>query len=389
MSAHDLIYFDNAATSWPKPPCVAEAMLRFMTGIGANPGRGGHRQANRAAGIVYAARKAVADLFHFSDPLRVVFTCNVTEAINLVVSGMLRSGDHVVTGGMEHNAMMRPLRRAEMRGVDVTVVPCTPEGALDASAVADALRPSTALIALNHASNVVGTMLPIADIGRIARANSTFLLVDTAQTAGAVPVDMEADGIDLCAFTGHKSLYGPMGTGGLVIGKRIDPARLTPLTCGGTGSRSEHEYQPDFLPDKYESGTLNVAGLAGLEAGIRWVLNRGIAAIRDGEIDLANKLIEGLRAIPGVTLYGEADARRRVPVVSFNVEGVDPSEAGMRLDEEFSLMCRVGLHCSPASHKIIGTFPRGTIRFGMSVFNTPSEVDDALHAVARLARKRK
>ncbi len=382
-----MLYLDNAATSWPKPPGVAEAMVHFLNEVGANPGRSGHRLSVEASRIVYAAREAVAELFHAPDPLRVTFGASVTEALNLALCGLLRPGDHAITSSMEHNSMMRPLRALERAGVELTVVPCSPEGTLDSADVGAAVRPNSVLIALNHASNVVGTLLPVAEVGRIARQHDLLLLVDAAQTGGAYPVDVQADAIDLLAFTGHKSLYGPMGTGGLIVGERLDGARMEPLVRGGTGSRSEYEEQPSFLPDIYESGTPNAVGLAGLEAGLRWVLDRGVAAIRAHERGLTARLIEGLANIPGVTVHGTHDARRQTATVSFSVAGVQPSEVGLRLDEEHDLMCRVGLHCAPAAHKTMGTFPQGTVRFGFGAWNTPAEVEAALDAVEALARE--
>jgi cysteine desulfurase family protein len=316
----------------------------------------------------------------------VVFGANVTEALNLALRGFLRPGDHVVTSSMEHNSVMRPLRALEQRGVELTVVNCSPHGFLDPVGVEAALRPNTSMIVLNHASNVVGSLLPVAEVSQIARRHDLLLLVDTAQTGGAYPVDMQADGIDLLAFTGHKGLCGPMGTGGLILGERVDETRLEPLKQGGTGSRSEREEQPDFLPDMCESGTPNTVGLAGLEAGVRWVLERGVASIRDHEIFVTQRLLGGLAEIRGVTVYGGLDARRQTATVSFNVAGLAPSEVGLRLDEEHSVLCRVGLHCAPAAHKTIGTFPDGTVRFGLGAFNKLEEVDIALNAIQELAQ---
>jgi cysteine desulfurase family protein len=382
-----MIYFDNAATSWPKPPVVAEAMVRFMNDVGANPGRSGHRLSVEAARVVYAAREAVAELFNAPDPLRVTFGHNVTEALNLALRGLLHAGDHVVTSSMEHNSVMRPLRALERSGVEVTVVACSPQGFLHPAGVEAAIRPNTLLLVLNHASNVVGTLLPVAEVGCIARRRGLLLLVDAAQTGGAYPLDVQASAVDLLAFTGHKSLYGPTGTGGLIVGERVDVARMEPLIRGGTGSHSEYEEQPGFLPDVYESGTPNVVGLAGLEAGVRWVLGRGVEAIRAHEEALTQRLIEGLQAIPGVTVYGGLDAQRQTATVSFNVAGMDPSEVGLRLDEEYGIMCRVGLHCAPIAHRTLGTFPAGTVRFGLGALNTPEEVATGLAAVSSLARE--
>jgi cysteine desulfurase/selenocysteine lyase len=382
-----MIYFDNAATSWPKPPGVAEAMVHFVNDVGANPGRSAHRLAVESGRIVYNTREAVAELFNALDPLRVVFGHNVTEALNLALRGILRPGDHVITSSMEHNSVMRPLRALERRGVEVTVVRCSPQGFLDPADVETTVRPNTVMIALNHASNVVGTLLPVAEVGRIARRHGLLLLVDAAQTGGAYPIDVEADGIDLLGFTGHKSLYGPMGTGGLIVGERVDVERLEPLKRGGTGSRSEHEEQPDFLPDLCESGTPNAVGLAGLLAGVRWVLERGVETIRAHEVELAQRLIHGLTNIPGMTIYGGLDAELQTATISFNITGMESSEVGLRLDEEYGILCRVGLHCAPAAHKTMGTFPAGTVRFGLGAFNTLEEVEAAVTAVESLAQE--
>lgn len=381
-----LIYLDNAATSWPKPPQVAEAMVTFMDQVGANPGRSGHRLSVAAGRVVYEVREALADLFHARDPLRVAFGLNATDALNLALHGLLRPGDHVVTSSMEHNSVMRPLRALEHRGVEVTVVPCSPQGFLDPGDVERALRPHTRMAVLTHASNVTGTLLPIREVGEVARRHGVLFLVDAAQTAGAVPIDMEADAIDILCFTGHKALLGPMGTGGLVLGERVDAADLRPVRQGGTGSRSEHEEHPDFLPDLCEAGTPNAVGLAGLLAGVRWVQERGVEAIRAHEQALTARLLDGLAEVPGVVVYGPRDATRQTGTVSFNLEGLDPSEVGLLLDEEYGILCRVGLHCAPAAHRTLGTFPRGTVRFAVGCFTTREEVDAAVDAVRKIAR---
>ena len=383
-----MIYLDNAATSWPKPTGVTEAMVDFMNRVGANPGRSGHRLSVEAARIVYEARELIADLFHAPDPLRVVFGANATEALNLALRGYLRPGDHVVTSGMEHNSVMRPLRSLAGRegdgAIELTVVPCSTEGFLDPVDLEAALRLETVMVVLNHASNVCGSLLPVREAGAIARRHGCLLLVDAAQTAGAYPIDMEEDQIDLLAFTGHKALGGPMGTGGLIIGGRVDANRLTPLKRGGTGSRSESEEHPDFLPDMCESGTANGVGLAGLAAGVRWVGAEGVERIRQHEIELARRLIDGLRATHDVRVYGGLDAAQQTGTIAFNVRNLEPSEVGLRLDDEFQIMCRVGLHCAPAAHKTLGTFPAGTVRFGLGAFNTSDDVDTALVAVKRI-----
>lgn len=380
------IYLDHAATSWPKPPGVAEAMVHFLQNVGANPGRSAHSLSVEAARVVYGAREAVAGLLGVDDPARVVFGANLTEGLNLALRGLLHPGDHVITSSLEHNAMMRPLRALEAQHVTLTVVPCTPAGELDLEKLEAAIRPETVLIAINHASNVSGMLQPVRKVAGIARAHDLLLLVDAAQTAGCFPIDVGEDRIDLLAFTGHKSLMGPTGTGGLVIGPRVDLDRLEPLVRGGTGSRSESEEQPSFLPDRYESGTPNAVGLAGLAAGVRWVLQQGVDTIRRKEQQLVRQLRDGLQGIAGVSLPGSGDASRRTATLSFTLPGVPPSEIGMRLDEEHGILCRVGLHCAPEAHRALGTFPDGTVRLSLGPFIQPSEIDRTLEAVSVIGK---
>ena len=377
-------YFDNAASTWPKPPEVGRAIGHVLLEVGAHPGRSGHNLSISAARVIFEAREAVASLFHIEDTLGVVFTKNATESLNIVIAGLLKPGDHVVTSSMEHNSVMRPLRAAQARGVDLTVVSCSAAGELDPAEMAAALRPETKAIILTHASNVTGTIMPVTEVGLVARQHGVVFCVDAAQTAGSVPIDVEAMNIDLLAFTGHKSLYGPQGTGGLYIGGGLEK-RIDPLMTGGTGSASEFETQPLFLPDKYEPGTPNTPGIAGLLAGVRFVASQGVDAIRAHETGLARELVEGLRAIEGVRVCGTADPARSVPVVSFLVEGRSPSDVAMILDEEFGIMSRPGLHCAPSAHRTILTFPQGTVRFSLGRFNTKAEVRYALDAVSRIA----
>jgi cysteine desulfurase / selenocysteine lyase len=381
-----MLYLDHAATSWPKPPEVIRAMGDFCNLAGGNPGRSGHRLSLAASRVVYEAREAVAELFGVPDPLRVIFTANATHAINLALRGLLRTGDRVVTTGIEHNAVMRPLRALEQQGVKVGVIPCEPDGSIDLVRAAAAIVPGTRMVVVNHASNVAGTILPIVELARLAHDVGAWLLVDAAQTAGVMAIDVTAMGIDLLAFTGHKGLQGPMGTGGLVINNTIDTAAIEPLIYGGTGSRSAHETQPEFCPDKFESGTPNGVGIAGLGAGVRWVQQRGIAAIREHDQELARALVEGLEAIPGVVLYGPTDPAQRTATVSFTVAGRRVSEVGLRLDDEFDILCRVGLHCAPAAHRTLGTFPEGTARFAAGACTRLDEIRTAIVAVEQIVR---
>ena len=384
MKKPPLIYLDNAASSWPKPDATWQAMEHFMRSIGANPGRSGHRLSIEAGRIIIEAREALAELFGIDDPLRLVFSRHATESLNLAIYGMLQSGDHCITTSMEHNSVMRPLRALEKKGVEVTTVPCSSSGELDPQEIERAIKKNTRLIVTIHASNVIGTLMPIGKIGEISRSHGIPFCVDAAQTAGAYPIDVEAMKIDLLAFTGHKSLYGPQGTGGLYIREGLE-RKLTPLMRGGTGSRSEFQEQPNFMPDKYESGTPNTVGIAGLVAGARFCLAQGVAQIRAKEERLTHMLIEGLGSIPGVLVHGCGDAKRQVAICSFTIQDLSPSEITMELDEEFGIMSRPGLHCAPIAHQTIGTFPQGTVRFSAGYFTTEDEIKSTVAAVHKIA----
>jgi cysteine desulfurase family protein len=377
-----MIYFDNAATSWPKPPAVRAALSEYFGEAGGNPGRSGHRMSVAAARTVESARETLAELLHANDASRIVFTQNATHALNLALYGVLRPGDHVVTTSIEHNSVMRPLRHLEKSGVELTVVACAPDGTLDLDDVRRALRPGTRLLVTTHGSNVAGTLSPLGALAALARDNGVLHLVDAAQTAGAIPIDVQEMGLDLLAFTGHKGLLGPTGTGGLYIREGV---ALVPLIRGGTGSDSAHETQPEFMPDVYESGTLNVAGIAGLAAGVRFLSEIGIEAVQAHERKLVAQFLAGASEIAGITLYGPGDAALQCGVVSFNVAGAVPSEVGLILDESFGIMARTGLHCAPAAHHTVGTFPAGTVRFSFGWFNTLAEVEAALKALTQIA----
>ncbi|HOX42743.1 MAG TPA: aminotransferase class V-fold PLP-dependent enzyme [Myxococcota bacterium] len=379
-----MIYLDNAATSWPKPDSVPAAMERFLREHGANPGRSGHALSIQAGRVVYDARERVARLLGHGDPLSVVFTKNATEALNLALQGLLQPGDQVITSTMEHNSVLRPLRFLEGRGVEVSRLPCGADGSLDPADVARSISTRTRLVVLSHASNVVGTLCPIAEIGRLTADREILFCVDAAQSAGAVPIDMASLGVDLLAFTGHKSLYGPQGTGGLCIGERAK-GRLRPLLHGGTGSASDADVQPEFLPDCFEAGTLNAVGLAGLAAGLEFVEGRGLGAIRAHAATLTARLLDGLRGIPRVRVLGTGEAARQTAVVSFNLDGWSCSEVAQALEERAGVCCRAGLHCAPLAHRQLGTFPEGAVRFSLGLFNTETEIATALGALRELA----
>ena len=379
---NELIYFDNAATSWPKPAVVQEAITHFLSEVGGSPGRSGHRMSIAASRIVSDARDDLAQLFGVSDPSRIAFTKNSTEALNIAIQGLLAGGGHAITSSIEHNSVMRPLRQLEQAGsIELTVVQCGPDGQLDPDDLRKALRSDTRLVTTLQASNVTGTLLPVAEIGAIAQAAGVPYLVDASQTAGAYPIDVTRDHIDLLAFTGHKSLLGPTGTGGLYCREGLDPE---PILRGGTGSKSEQEYQPDFMPDRYEAGTMNVLGLAGLGASVRYILGRGVESVAKHERTLVECFLAGAAALPGLTLYGPTDIRQRIGVVCFTIAGLTTSKLGLLLDHEYGIMSRIGLHCAPAAHRTIGTFPDGTVRFGFSVFNTPEQVNRTLQALAAI-----
>ncbi|HOF77174.1 MAG TPA: aminotransferase class V-fold PLP-dependent enzyme [Smithellaceae bacterium] len=384
----NIIYFDNAATSWPKPPQTLTAMQDYLQNVGGSPGRSGHRLSLEAARIVFETREMLSQLFNVPDPLRIVLTRNATESLNIAIFGLLNPGDHVITSDMEHNSVMRPLRAAEARGVDITVVPCGSNGLIDPGDVVKAIRTNTKAIFITNASNVTGTIMPIADIGKIAREHDLVLCVDAAQTAGCYPIDVEAMHIDLLAFTGHKSLFGPSGTGGLYIRDGLEN-KIEPICFGGTGSRSELEVQPNFMPDRYESGTPNTIGIAGLTAGIEFIRSKGLKNITAHEKQLTGLFLQGIEAIKGVTVYGIKDEYRQIPVVSFNIQGMDPAKVSLELDEQFEIMSRPGLHCAPAAHKTLGTYPSGTVRFSFSCFNTEEQIIKAIEAIRQIGKGRK
>lgn len=376
-----MIYLDNAATTWPKPPAVAEAMARAL-GEAGNPGRSGHRLALASARHVLEARESLARLLNLADPARVTFTLNATHALNQAITGLLGPGDKVVTTALEHNSVMRPLRAMAERGAQLAVVGCSPDGTIDLDAMRQALKGARLLVAA-HASNVLGTIQPIDLLGRMAREAGALFLVDAAQTAGALPIDLAALPVDMLAFTGHKALLGPQGTGGLYVRAGLE---LEPLMRGGTGSASEREEQPEFAPDRYESGTPNVPGLAGLAAGVEHLLDGGVAPVRAHEQTLTERFLHGLRELPGVCVYGPADAALRTGLVALNIRGVAPSDVGLALEEGFGLLTRVGLHCAPAAHRTAGTYPEGSVRFSFSSMTQSADVDAALHALQELTR---
>ncbi len=375
------IYLDNAATSFPKPEAVCVAADHALRHAAANPGRGGYRLSLEAGRIVLAAREAVATLIGLADPARVIFTANATEAINLALFGLLSPGDRVVTTTMEHNAVVRPLRELAVRGVEVVKVPADASGFVPPADLQRACTPGTRLLVMTHCSNVTGTVQAIEELGPWCRANGILFMVDAAQSAGLLDLDMAEMAIDLLAVPGHKGLMGPPGTGFLGVGHGVC---LKPLLYGGTGTHSQSDLQPEELPERLESGTLNVVGLAGLHAGLEFLSEIGLNRIRAHERELLAQLLDGLRRIPTVTVCGPADNRRHGGALSFTLAGVDPAAAGYQLDNEYDICVRVGLHCAPEAHRSIGTFPGGTIRVSPGWFTTAAEIETLLVAIRTL-----
>jgi cysteine desulfurase/selenocysteine lyase len=383
-AADAVIYLDNAATSWPKPPAVAASIVDFLEHRAGNPGRSGHALAVAADAVVAATRSELAALFGAPDPARIVFTLNATDALNMALWGLLVPGDRVVTTSMEHNAVVRPLHALAERGVTVTRVACAPDGTLDLDDLDRALRSGPVrLVAMCHASNVVGTILPARDAARLAHEHGSLFLLDAAQAAGVLPIDVLEMGIDLLAVPGHKALLGPTGTGALYVAPGI---RLTPLRQGGTGTRSGEEHQPEELPAGLEAGTLNTVGIAGLGASLRYLRGRGREAIHAHETSLTARLIHGLADVAGVTIHGTRDAALQVATVSVSLDGWEPVDVAAALDSSFGIAVRAGLHCAPVAHRTLGTFPRGTVRLSPGLFSTNEDVDRAVTAIRKLAR---
>jgi cysteine desulfurase / selenocysteine lyase len=380
-----MIYLDNAATSHPKPAPVYERIDRITREVGANPGRSGHRLAVEAEREIASARAAVAGLLGAAEPSRIVWTLNATDALNMALKGSLRDGDHVVTTPLEHNSVARLLNRLEQEGrLRVTRVTSGADGVVDPDDVASALEASTRLVALAHAGNVLGNVQPIAEIGRRVRERGCLLLVDAAQSAGVLPVDVTHDAVDLLAFAGHKGLLGPSGTGGLYVGPR---AALRPWREGGTGGDSARPVQPEELPHALEAGTPNTAGIAGLAEGARWVQSQGMEALASRERALAARLWEALADVHRVELYGRApgEAPARTGLLTFNVKGERASEVGAILDASFGIAVRAGLHCAPGVHRFLGTFPEGAVRVSPGPFTTEQEIDTLAEAVRAIA----
>jgi cysteine desulfurase / selenocysteine lyase len=379
-----MIYLDNAATSFPKPESVYRALDSFARESLANPGRAGHRMAVGSERVLDDTRHMLNQLFEGDGPERFVFTLNATDALNMAFKGVLEEGDHVITSELEHNSVSRPLRALELAGrIKLTRIRVGSAGVIDPEDVRQAITSKTRLIALTHASNVLGTIQPIGEIGKTAREKNVLLLVDAAQSAGVIPVSIRSMAIDLLAFPGHKSLLGPTGTGALYVGSR---AKLRPWREGGTGGDSSSETQPTDFPFYLEGGTPNVLGIAGLAAGIQFVTERGLDAIERHEVELTNRLAQRIQALPSYELFGFGSGIRRVGTLSFCHRDMAPVEVGGILDQSFSIAVRPGLHCAPYIHKALGTFPDGTVRASPGPFSTIEDIDALANALEEIGQ---
>lgn len=378
-----MVYLDNAATSWPKPECVYQTMDEFLRKKGGNPGRGSHSLAVAATETVEETRMLVARLINAPEKEQVIFTLNCTDALNLGLKGLLRPGDHVITSCIGHNSLVRPLKKLEQKGVRITRLPPSLEfGAVSVRDIEGAITRDTKLIVVTHASNVTGVIQPIEEYGVVARRHDLIFMVDAAQTAGRCPIDVQAGNIDLLAFSGHKGLFGPPGTGVLYVSDRVN---LDSLREGGTGVYSEMEEQPGALPYKYEAGTVNSVGISGLGAGLKYIFEEGLEKIRAHESWLMKRLVAGLANIPRVILYSTKDSAEQAPIISFNIDGYEPGDVGVILDQAFNIKVRTGLHCAPAAHRTLSTFPSGTVRLSPGYFNTVEEIDLIVQALAEIA----
>lgn len=377
------IYFDNGSTSWPKAPGVAEAMSELLTKGAFNINRGNYEGAYEVEGLVLETREKLAKMFHCEDSKRVLFSPGITHSLNYFIKGFLKAGDHVIVSGIEHNAVMRPLRQMEACGVTYDIAATAEDGSVTAEAIESLVKPKTKAVIISHASNVCGTVLPIEAIGQVCKKHDLFFVVDSAQSAGTIQIDMEKCGIDFLAFTGHKGLLGPQGIGGFLISERLD-AQMVPYLAGGTGSQSDSLDMPMNLPDKYESGTMNLPGIIGLHAALSYIEETGIDRIHDKKMELTSYFLERIKEFPNIRVVGKQDVQDRVAVVSLDFQGDDNAIIAFELEQNYGIMTRVGLHCAPIAHQSLHTYPQGTVRFAFSASNTKEEIDRCIDGFREL-----
>ena len=377
------VYLDNGATSYPKAPGVAEAMSDYILNNGANVGRGAYESSFLAENIVYETRELIAEMFNSNKSENVVFTKNVTESLNVLIKGVLEAGDHAIVSSMEHNAVMRPLNALSKKDISFSKVKCSNLGELDPDYIRGFIKPNTKAVIMTHASNVCGTILDIETVGRICKEYGLIFIIDTAQTAGFLEIDINRLNADAIAFTGHKGLLGPQGLGGFVVTESLAKS-IDTFIEGGTGSLSDQEIQPEYMPDKLEAGTINIPGIYGLNAALKFVRDTGTETIRAGEIDLVERFLTGLKEIDLIHVIGRDDIKNRTGVVSIDVPTRDNADISYKLYSEYGIATRCGMHCAPSAHQTLGTFPKGTVRFSFSHFNTIEDVDYALGALNKI-----
>lgn len=381
------IYLDQASTSFPKAPGVAQAMMDYLTMNGVNVNRGCYASAYSAEEVIYETRQLLAELFHFSKCKNVIFTPNVTTSLNFILKGFLKPGDHILVSAMEHNAVMRPVVQLASSGISFDRIPCRTDGSMILEKVEELIRPETKAIVTLHASNVCGTRMPLDALGEICQRHQLYFVVDSAQTAGIVPINMDKMHIDALAFTGHKGLRGPQGTGGFLVSQEL-AEQMEPLISGGTGSVSHTEEIPDFMPDRFESGTPNLPGIYGLHEALLYLKTHSLQAINEKELSLTGYFLEQLQALDDtgrhIRIIGKKDLTDRNAVVSIQTPEIDMSQVAWQLDNEYGVMTRVGLHCAPNAHKTLGTYPAGTIRFSFGPENTKNELDFAIQGLKKI-----
>ena len=382
------IYLDNASTTFPKAPTVATAMSDYITNRGININRGSYALAYDVEDIIYTTRQRLHTLFNGHDPAHVIFTQNVTMSLNMVIKGLLKAGDHVLVSSMEHNAVMRPLTQLLDKGITFDTIPCDSTGSIQMDSIEPLIRPNTVALIINHASNVCGTIQPLESIGPICKAHNLQFIVDAAQTAGVIPIDVKACHIDALCFTGHKGLLGPQGIGGIILTKEMAQT-LTPLIAGGTGSFSHLETLPTHMPDAFESGTLNLPGIIGLNEGLAYIESQGMENIHNHELALTQAFLEGLQSIDGINIVGKQNIQDRTAVVSITIDGMDPANIAYELESTYHIMTRVGLHCAPRAHQTLGTYPEGTVRVSFGYANTLKDVEAALLALNTIVKSSK
>ena len=384
----DYIYLDNASTTFPKAPNVANAMANYITNYGININRGSYTLAYDVEDIIYTTRQRLNTLFNGHDPSHVIFTQNVTMSLNMVIKGLLKAGDHVLVSSMEHNAVMRPLTQLLDKGITFDTIPCDSTGSIQMDSIEPLIRPNTVAMIINHASNVCGTIQPLELIGPICKAHNLQYIVDAAQTAGVIPIDVKACHIDALCFTGHKGLLGPQGIGGIILTKEMAHT-LTPLIAGGTGSFSHLETMPTHMPDAFESGTLNLPGIIGLNESLSYIESQGMENIHNHELALTQAFLEGLQSIDGINIVGKQNIQDRTAVVSITIDSMDPASIAYELESTYHIMTRVGLHCAPRAHQTLGTYPEGTVRFSFGYANTLEDVEAALSALNTIVKNYK